>query len=57
MNILQTIKAEYLIEIFGDKIVNLINNDLISHAQDKINNDFSEYINGNLLLTPISYLG
>jgi hypothetical protein len=57
MDILKTIGAEYLIEIFGDKNINLITNDLISNAQDKANNDFSEYIKSNPSEDSIKHAG
>lgn len=57
MDLLKKIKAGYLLEIFGDKNINLITDDLISYAQNKVNNDFSEYIKSNPSEDGIKYAG
>lgn len=48
MDILKTINTEYLVEIFGDNTANLITNELILDAQNKVNDNFNEYIKSNL---------
>jgi len=47
MDILKTINAEYLFEIFGDNIGNLVTKELVSYALDKVNDNFNEYIKSN----------
>lgn len=57
MDILKTINAEYLIEIYGDNINNLVTEGLISCAKDKIDNDFKEYIKTSPLEESIKQTG
>jgi len=57
MDILKTINAQYLIDIYKDSMSNLITKELILYAQNKVNNNFSEYIKSNPLEESIKLAG